>query len=439
MISTFHEVLEFVDENDVQFIRLGFCDPCGIQKNISVMPEELERAFRDGVSFDASAIRGFGGGARSDLLLFPDPATLTVLPWRPGPGRVVRFYCDVRTPDGQPFARDGRFLLKKVMERFDRLGYGCRVGSECEFYLFQTGEDGEPTGVTMDRGGYLDIAPLDKGENIRRELCLSLAEMGIAPECSHHEQGPGQNEIDFRPGDPLACADNLLTFKSAVKAIAARNGLYASFLPKPLPGAPGSGLHINLSLSKNGVNLFRSEEDLRGGAFGSFLAGILAFAPELSLFLNPLVNSYERLGVFEAPRYVSWSPQNRSQLVRIPAAHGEKMRMELRSPDPAANPYLAFALILAAGLEGLEQGLGLPAAVDEDLYRAPAQITAALAQLPQTMEEAIKLAEGSTLVHSVLGEEFLNAYLAMKRAEFSELTAAADQERFFREHYFLQF
>lgn len=439
MNTTANEVLQFIRENDVKFIRLGFCDLFGLQKNISIMPDELPGAFEHGISFDASAVRGFSDVTKSDLLLFPDPATLTVLPWRPGPGRVVRFYCDIKNPDGSAFSRDSRQLLRKVSEKCEAMGYVCKIGAECEFYLFKTDENGEPTDITLDRGGYLDISPLDKGENIRREICLCLEEMGIRTETSHHEQGPGQNEIDFKYSDALSCADNMLTFKSVVKAIAARNGLFASFMPKPVPNAPGSGLHVNISLSQNGFNIFKNGEQGCSNISNiaeSFIAGILAKTPEITLFLNPLCNSYERLGRFEAPTYVSWSHQNRSQLVRIPAAIGERMRMELRSPDPSVNPYLAFALVMAAGLEGIETNLELPEAVDADLYTADESITGALVPLPNSLDKAIGLAESSRFVKAVAGEELVSRYIAYKKEEAAAFAAAEDKAAFYRERYF---
>lgn len=437
MNSTVKEVLEFVKENDVKFVRLGFCDLFGIQKNISIMADELPSAFENGVSFDGNAIRGFGDAARSDLFLFPDPATLTVLPWRPSPGIVVRFYCDIRNPDGTPFPCDGRYLLKKVVARAEAMGYLCRVGSECEFYLFETNEKGEPTYTTLDKGGYLDISPTDKGDNMRREICLTLEEMGIRPETSHHEQGPGQNEIDFKFGDALSSADNLLTFKSVVKAVAARNGLYASFLPKPLPNAPGSGLHINLSLAKNGYNIFKNASPTEHSHIAeSFIAGILEKAPEMTLFLNPLIGSYDRLGSYEAPRYVSWSHQNRSQLIRIPAAMGEKVRMELRSPDPSCNPYLAFALILAAGLDGIESGLTLPSPVDINLFTADSSVTRELASLPDSLSEAVALTRNSEFVKRVVGEDLLAKYLELDEADIAAFAAASDKAQYSYQRYF---
>ena len=437
MHTTKSEVLEFVKENDVKFIRLGFCDPLGFQKNISIMADELPYAFENGVSFDAHAIKCFRDVTRSDLFLFPDPTKLMVLPWRPGHGRVVRFYCDIKNPDGSTFAHDGRFLLKRVIDRFKNLGYVCQIGAECEFYLFKTDENGDPTYTTLDRGGYLDISPLDKGENVRREICLTLEEMGIQPESSHHEQGPGQNEVDFKFSDALDCADNLLTFKSVVKAISARNGLFASFMPKPISSAAGSGMHINLSIAQNGINIFKNvfhgEHSLISE---SFISGILSKTPEMTLFLNPIANSYERFGAYEAPRYVSWSHQNRSQLIRIPAATGEKVRMELRSPDPSCNPYFAFALILAAGLEGIENGLALPPSVDVDLYTADESITKRLVSLPNNLGQAVYMARNSVFVKNVLGKELCEKYFSYKEAEIDTFTAADDKAAFFKETYF---
>ena len=427
MNTTASEVLSFVRENDVKFIRLSFCDLLGMQKNISIMAGELQSAFQNGVSFDASAVRGFAEVAQSDLLLFPDPATLSVLPWRPGPGRVARFYCDVRNPDGTVFLHDSRHVLKRAVARAEEMGYVCKIGAECEFYLFKADEDGQPTNVPLDYGGYFDMAPLDRGEDIRREICLTLEQMGIQPESSHHAQGPGQNEIDFKFSTALECADNLQSFKYAVKAIAARNGLFASFMPKPIAGAPGSGLHINLSLAQNGRNIFKSAQEGHCNIAESFIAGILSKTPEITAFLNPLVNSYERFGQFEAPKYVSWSHQNRSQLVRIPAAAGEKARMELRSPDPALNPYLAFALIICAGLDGIEQHLVLPPALDVDLYMADRSVTGSLAALPQSLKQALVLAQQSCLAKQVLNEPLLEKYLALKKAQAADFTT----ERYF--------
>jgi len=430
------EVLEFVRENDVKFVRLAFCDLLGFQKNISIMPDGLASAFENGVPFDAHAVPGFGGVADSDLLLFPDPLTLSILPWRPVPGRVVRFFCSVKNPDGSPSICDARNLLKETERRCRDMGYLCRIGVECEFYLFKNGDDGEPTWAALDRGGYCDIQPLDRGENIRREICLTLEEMGLEPECSHHEQGPGQNEIDFKFSSALGCADRFLTFKSVVKAVADRNGLYASFMPKPLQNSAGSGAHVNISLTQNGVNVFKNRDEGHSKAAESFIAGILSKVPEMTLFLNPLANSYERFGEFEAPKYVSWSHRNRSQLVRIPAATGKKVRMELRSPDPSINPYLAFALILSAGLDGIEAGAPLPPPSDIDLYAADESVTKDFVKLPDSLDEAIRLAEGSVFAEKVVGGELLKKYAAIKKEEAAAFAAAFDRTEFCNERYF---
>ena len=372
MNSTMQAVLQFVQENDVKFIRLAFCDVLGQLKNISIMPEELPRAFESGISFDASSIAGFAPVNRSDLFLVPDAATLSVLPWRPQTGRVMRLFCDVKTADGAPYAADGRAVLRRVVQSIADAGMQCRVGAECEFYLFQRDAEGNPIKKPHDNGGYLDVAPLDKGENVRREICLTLEEMNIRPESSHHEQGPGQNEIDFKYAAPLTAADEVITFKNVVKTIAARSGLFGSFSPKPLADKSGSGMHVNLSLSRSGENLFaRTPDGQDSPVMQAFIAGVLAHSAEVCAFTNPVPESYARLGCFEAPRYVAWSHQNRSQLIRIPASSSaEYARIEVRTPDVACNPYHAFALLLAAGFEGVQRHLALPAETPYDLYTA---------------------------------------------------------------------
>lgn len=426
MNDTVQEVLQFVRENDVKFIRLAFCDSFGNQKNIAIMPGQLPRAFDTGISFDASAIPGFLDVEASDLFLKPDAGTLAILPWRPSQGRVVRFFCDLYRPDGTLYEGDSRQLLKKAVARAAAMGYSVKVGAECEFYLFELGEDGKPTRTPQDRAGYFDVSPIDRGENVRREICLTLEEMGILPETSHHEQGPGQNEIDFQYSDALTAADELITFKSVVKAIAQRNGLYASFLPKPFADEPGSGVHVNLSLFQNGENTFLSFGKEEGSVAESFLAGILERAREMTLFLNPLANSYHRFGAFEAPRFITWSHQNRSQLVRIPAATGELSRMELRSPDAAMNPYLAFSLLINAGLDGVEKAAKLRKATDLDLYKAPKEITAQLEKLPGSLGEAIGLAQGSAFIGRNIPPQTLEKYLAHKQRERERAEATGE-------------
>lgn len=436
MTNTMKEVMNFVREHDVKFIRLAFCDLQGRQKNISIMAEELETAFENGVSFDASAIEGFGDITHSDLLLFPDPVTLAVLPWRPAPGLVVRFFCDIKNPDGSPFAGDSRYLLKQVISRCEEKGYVCKTGAECEFYLFKTDEEGKPTQETIDQGSYFDMSPIDKGENIRREICLCLEEMGLKPETSHHERGPGQNEINFKYADALTCADNIITFKWVVKSIAARNGFFASFMPRPLQREVGSGLHLNISLTQNGLNIFKNKAGEHSKAAESFIQGIMEKTPEITVFLNPIVNSYDRLGKDEAPKYVSWSHGNRSQLVRIPPAIGEKVRMELRSPDSAINPYLALALIISAGLAGIENETVLMPPVDTDLYHAPREVTGTLKALPVSLQEAIEEAEKSTFVSQVIPQDMLEKYLRAKKEEAEHSLRAGNKEDFSREKYF---
>ncbi len=394
LMYSYDEVLTYCREEDVKFIRLAFCDFLGRQKNVAIMPDELARAFEHGISIDASAIAGFGDEAKSDLLLFPDPSTLSVLPWRPSHGRVVRMFCDIRHPDGAPFRRDSRLLLKKAVAAAKEEGISCYFGAEIEFYLFQTDENGRPTKIPFDQAGYMDIAPDDKGENVRRDICLTLESMGIRPESSHHEEGPGQNEIDFRYSDALSAADNAVTFQAVVKTIAMQNGLCACFTPKPLEHQSGNGLHINISIKSLGG---RADRD-------AFMAGVLCHIREITAFLNPVEESYRRLGERKAPRYVTWSRQNRSPLIRIPAAKGEYERFELRSPDPCANPYIAYALLIYAGLDGVRRQLPLCPPVDDNLFTAGPAVTEVLEQLPSTLEQARQLAEGSELIRRFMSD-----------------------------------
>lgn len=397
------EVMQFVQETDVKFIRLAFCDVYGRQKNVSIMPGELERAFRDGIAVDASAISGFGGQVRSDLFLRPDPATLAGLPWRPENGRVVRMFCAVTDIAGNAAQADTRHLLKLAVEDAERDGCAFSFGAEMEFYLFKTDDEGRPTREPHDDAGYMDIAPEDKGENVRREICLTLERMGIQPEASHHEEGPGQNEIDFRYSDPLTAADNAVTFCSVVRTVAARNGLYADFSPKPLADQPGSGFHINLSVQ-------RERREAEADPLDLVIAGILDKACEMTAFFNPCEASYERLGGQKAPRYVSWSGANRSQLIRLPAAVGAYRRAELRSPDPSANPYVAFALLIRAGLHGIKHGLSLPAAADFNAYTAQPEILKEYQKLPSSWEEAKAAAARSEFIRRNLPAAVRAAY-----------------------------
>jgi len=394
------EVLQYVREEEIAFVQLAFCDIFGRQKNISIVPAELPRAFAYGIAFDASAITGFGDVAHSDLLLRPDPETLMLLPWRPEHGRVVRMFCSVVRPDGRSFPCDTRALLRGAAERGEREGFRFLFGAEQEFYLFKRDENGEPTKIPYDRAGYMDVAPDDRGEGIRREICLTLAQMGILPESAHHEEGPGQNEIDFRYSDPLTAADNVMTFQSIVKFIAERSGLYADFSPKPLADQPGSGFHINMSV--------QAEDG--GDRLPQMVAGVLDRVEEMTVFLDPTEGSYLRFGGHKAPVYVSWSAENRSQLVRIPAAAGEYRRAELRSPDPTANPYLAFALMIEAGLYGIREGLSLPEPADLDLFQADAETLMRFKHLPQNLQSARAAARNSSFIRDSIAGEIVDGY-----------------------------
>ena len=394
------EVIQFVQEEDVKFIRLAFCDVFGRQKNISIMPQELSRAFEYGIAIDGSAIIGFGDETHSDLLLFPDPSTLSVLPWRPEHGKVVRMYCGIFYPSGKSFECDTRSLLKKAVNDAALEGVHFYFGSEQEFYLFKLDENGNPTKEPYDNAGYMDIAPDDRGENIRREICLTLEQMGIRPESSHHEEGPGQNEIDFRYSDALTAADNAMTFQTIVKTVARRNGLYADFSAKPLENQPGNGFHINMSV----------KTDDNSDKLCNMIAGILDKACEMTAFLNPTENSYERFGKSKAPQYVSWSSENRSQLVRIPAAVGEYRRAELRSPDPTANPYLAFALMIYAGLDGIKNELELPYVSDINLYKADNETLKKYRKLPVDLKAACMAAAESSFIKKHVPVSILDIY-----------------------------
>ncbi len=394
------EVMQYVLEEDVKFVRMAFCDIYGKQRNVAIMAGELPRAFEHGVAFDASAVSGFDMDERSDLFLRPNADTFKELPWRPQSGRVAHMFCNIAYPDGTPFEADTRALLRRTAENAAARGYEFRFGTEMEFYLFRLDEQGMPTREPFDVAGYMDVAPEDKGENVRREICLTLERMGIFPESSHHESGPGQNEIDFRYADPLTAADNAVMFRSVVRTIAALNGLWADFSPRPLPDRDGNGMHINLSAGRYGETL----PPLR------LVPGLMRRIREMTRLLNPCENSYARLGRDKAPAYVTWSEQNRSQLLRVPAAAGEYRRVELRSPDNAANPYLAFTLMITACLEGLEENTPLPEPTDRNLFRADAQTLERFARLPATLEEATALASESVFLRTHIPAQILAGY-----------------------------
>ena len=394
-----NEILQYMREEDVKFIRLAFCDVFGKRKNISIMPEELPRAFETGIAFDASAIAGFGDEQRSDLFLHPEPETITVIPWRPEHGKVVRMISGIAYPDGTPFASDPRYILKEAMALAKTKGLDFYFGSEQEFYLFRLDENGSPTRIPCDTAGYMDIAPEDRGENVRREICLTLEQMGLRPESSHHEEGPGQNEIDFRYADALTAADQAIVFQTVVKTIAHRNGYHADFSAKPLENAAGNGFHINISV-----------QPCDNAAFAAMIAGVLDKVNDMTVFLNPTENSFLRLGKNKAPGYISWSKENRSQLVRIPAAFGEYRRMELRSPDPSANPYLAFALLIHAAMAGIEQGMALPPAADINLFTADEATLSRFNKLPDSLAAAKCAAQNSEFIRTHLPAAVIEAY-----------------------------
>ena len=400
MQYTESEVTEFITDNDVKFIKMAFCDIFGRQKIIAIQPSLLASAFEGGIPIDASRIMGFEKEADSELFLVPDTSTMSLLPWRPAHGRVVRFFCDIRRSDGTGFDIDCRGILKKAVDIAKLHGIIFEFGARNEFYLFKNDENGNATAIPFDNAGFMDAAPEDKGEDVRREICLTLEQMGIQPERSHHEEGPGQNEIDFRYADPVTAADNAVTFRTVVHTIAARNGLCADFSPKPLAHAPGNGMHVNFSVhAVDGRDVMPE-----------VIAGILAHITEMTAFLNATEESYHRFGVGKAPGYISWSRENRSQLIRIPAADGEYRRAELRSPDPMCNPYLAFTLLIRAGLDGIRTHAQLPEATDLDLYHAPEDVHARCRALPRSLAQAREAAAQSRFIEKSLPREMIEGY-----------------------------
>lgn len=395
------QVLEYVEEQDVKFIRLSFCDVFGKQKNVSILPDELPKAFKEGISIDGSAIDGFMDEKNSDLFLYPDPDTCSILPWRSMEGAVIRMECQIKYPDETSFERDCRYILKKAIRKAKEKGITFVFGTEFEFYLFKLDENENNTYIPLDQGGYMDVSPEDKGEDVRREICFTLSDMGIQPEASHHEEGPGQNEIDFRYSTALRAADNAQTFKWVVKTISKSNGLYADFSPKPLKQEAGNGLHINISI----------ESEDNKDYLDNVLAGLMNHLEEMTLFLNPDVSSYERIGKRKAPKYITWSAYNRTQAIRIPATKSKNIRLELRSPDPCCNPYLAFALIIYAGLDGIERNLKAPEEVNVNLYQAKDDITSQLKAIPDSIRKASNITRESEFIAEYIPEKIIEAYL----------------------------
>ena len=418
------DIIKLVEEEDVEFIRMQFTDIFGNLKNVAVTATQLEKALDNKCMFDGSSIAGFTDVEDSDMYLYPDPGTLEIFPWRPQQGKVARFICDVYRPDGNPFEGDPRYVLKRAIKEAEDMGYTFRVGAECEFFLFHLDENGMPTTVSHEKAGYFDVGPVDLGENARRDMVLTLEDMGFVVETSHHDVAPAQHEINFLYDEALATADNIMTFKLAVKTIARRHGLHATFMPKPKYGMNGSGMHINMSLLKDGKNIFADESGVNGlsETAYAFLGGIMEHMRSMTAVTNPIVNSYKRLVPgFEAPVYIAWSATNRSSLIRIPAAEGDAVRMELRCPDAAANPYLALAAILRAGLDGIRKQTAPPESVDCNIFHMGGEERRKknIEELPGTLAEAVSCMEKDAFMRQTLGDHVFEKYIALKKEEWN--------------------
>ena len=416
---TREEILQMVEEEDVEFIRLQFTDMFGAIKNIAVTARELPRALDNRCMINGEQVAGMDMEKGSDLYLSPILDTFAILPWRPQQGKVARMICDLYFPDGTPYKNSPRYILENVAGKAQEEGYTCYIDPECEFFLFHTDDNGNPTTVTHEQAGYLDISPLDLGENARRDMVLTLEDMGMEVESSHHEAAPAQHEIDFRYGEIRKIADCITTFKMAVRIVAKRHGLHATFMPKPKVEANGSGMHIQFSLIKNGENVFECAD--RPGELSEeayyFIGGLLAHSKEMALITNPLVNSYKRLVPgYDAPTELTWTENNQNSLVRIPVTRGEGIRVELRSPDASANPYVVLAVCLAAGLDGIKNKITPTKSSNLAAQDQQAE------HLPDTLKEAIDYFESSSWVKEVLGEEFCRQYVAAKKNEWLRYT-----------------
>ena len=422
---TKEDIIRIVEEEDIRFIRLQFTDIFGACKNVAITKSQLQKALANKVMFDGSSIEGFVRIEESDMQLYPDLDTFMIYPWQQSPGKVARIICDVYKPDGTPFEGDPRHILKKTLSEAAKMGLSFNVGPECEFFLFQTDEKGEPTTKTIDNGSYFELGPVDKGEEARREICLMLEDMGFEIEASHHECAPGQHEIDFKYSEALAAADNIMTFKLAVKSIADKHGLHATFMPKPMFSEAGSGMHINMSLCREGENTFYNPEDKNGLSEMAyhFIAVIIEHAKGMTAITNPIVNSYKRLVPgYEAPVYIAWSAQNRSPLVRIPSARGMGTRIELRNPDPSANPYLVLAVCLAAGLDGIKRELTPPPSTDSNVFKLTDDEKEAMGieNIPDNLDRAVRAMKKDSLICRTLGNHAFMKYVAYKQAEWNE-------------------
>ncbi|MCI9372757.1 MAG: type I glutamate--ammonia ligase [Lachnospiraceae bacterium] len=421
---TKQDILRLVQEEDVEFIRLQFTDIFGNLKNVAITVSQLEKALDNECMFDGSSIEGFARIEESDMYLNPDYNTFEIFPWRPQQGKVARMICDVYRPNGEPFEGDPRYILKRAIKMAADMGYVFEVGPECEFFLFNTDENAMPTTITHEQAGYFDLGPVDFGENARRDIVLTLEDMGFVIEASHHEVAPAQHEIDFRYDEALITADNIMTFKLAVKTIAKRHGLHATFMPKPKYGVNGSGMHINMSLSKDGRNIFADKTDKFGLSREAyfFIGGIMKHMKGMTAITNPLVNSYKRLVPgFEAPVHIAWSATNRSPLIRIPATHGTGTRIELRCPDPAANPYLALAVCLRAGLDGIANRMMPPESVDCNIFEMSREQreSCGIEEIPGTLIEAIHAMEADGFIKDVLGTHTYTKYIDGKKEEWN--------------------
>ncbi len=421
---TRQEVIEIAKQQNVRYLRLQFTDLLGIVKNVEVPISQLEKALNNKIMFDGSSIEGFVRIEESDMYLYPDLSTWLIFPWHSADGKVARLICDIYMPDGTPFPGDPRGILKRALKDAERIGFTTmNVGPEPEFFLFKMDEHGNATTEVNDQGGYFDLAPVDLGENCRREIVLVLESLGFDIEASHHEVAPGQHEIDFKYTSALSAADNIMTFKLVVKTVARQFGLHATFMPKPLYGVNGSGMHCHQSLFREGVNAFYDEKDEMGLSQDAryYLAGILAHAKGYTAVTNPIVNSYKRLVPgYEAPCYIAWSGKNRSPLVRVPPARGLGTRLEIRSPDPAANPYLAIALMLRAGLDGIERKLTLPIPVNRNIYvmNEMERVRAGIHSLPASLREALDELANDEVMRDALGEHAYRHFYEAKMIEW---------------------
>lgn len=425
---TKEDIMELVQDEDVEFIRLQFTDMFGQMKNVAITVSQLGKALDNRCMFDGSSIEGFARIEEADMILYPDLDTLAIFPWRPQQGKVARLICDVKRPGGEPFEGDPRYVLKRAVREAAELGYTFEVGPECEFFLFHTDENGLPTTITHEKAGYFDLGPLDLGENARRDMVLTLEDMGFIVESSHHEIAPAQHEIDFQYDEALAAADNIMTFKLAVKTIAKRHGLHATFMPKPKFGVNGSGMHINMSLAKDGKNIFSDPADKNGLSREAywFIGGIMKHMKGMTAITNSLVNSYKRLVPgYEAPVYIAWSATNRSPLIRIPSSRGEHTRIELRCPDPSANPYLALAVCLRAGLDGIVNHIDPPESVDCNIFDLTEEErkSRGIEAVPASLREAVSELEKDELIREVLGVHMADKYIRAKKEEWEKYTA----------------